>query len=742
MAFPYSGDDMECAAVARATMVANTPNNANANNLQHPEDSHNYSTTESEAEFSINNTPSVSTTMLVGTFYDPNGAPSDTNSFVSDLQDELSNNGHPRMTAAAVGGGDGGSSNNLAAGASPTAVVSFPHFFRSSKSSPMNTSNTSKHNSNHIMSDHYGRDSFSTLDVPWKSGDLSATDDAPNNLSGRGGCFYTRRRMCFGLATCLLVTVAVAMGVIIGVNHEQGKIDSAAAFVAAAPPAAVGATMSPTTTTVEEDDTDGDGEAGGNSGSNPATNASNDDTDTTTTEIEIETASPSGTTNFDSFEPSPDALPSGITITQTINSLVSSLPSYTQQAFEIPTSPQKRALHWITSDPALLSYSSTQMKQRFALKTFYFATNGGNDEQAAGYDQQSWLQTGGWQQPAIVLEASAEGETEGQQQVQQPQQPRQHECQWFSTHEDSSIEPPCNDEGMYTVLSLRGNNLQGALPRELALLTSLEILDLELNSIQSSLPTELGLLTNLKSLIVRANDIVGEIPSELGFMSNSLVDLQLENNALIGRIPLALAYLTDLVTLTLDDNRLSGNIPSHLGYLTKLENLLVHGNLITGAVPTELGSCTQLQSLSLRNNLLTSLLPTEVGLLTNLERLWAYQNDLSGPLPTELGYVTRLSMLSLSRNQMTGSIPSELGLLTQIVNLWLYQNTFVGKLPSELGRLTSLELLPLRDNLITGVVPTEICAIPMLEVTIDCLEVVCDCGCTCGNYEGIQDGDV
>ena len=228
MAFPYSGEDMECAAVARASMVAqNTTNNNNNNNntggnshaqnsrgtsqLQ-PEDSLMgiYSTSESEAEFS--NPPSVSTTMLVGTFYDPN-TPSETNSFVSSLQDELSNNGHPREQG---GGGDQPQQpcvTNLHVGGSPTSVISFPQFYRNSKG---NTSNPNF--------DSYARDSFSTLGVPWKGGDLSAGVAQEQALSGGG---YTRRRMCFGLATCLLVVVAVAMGVIIGVNHEQSKTDSA-----------------------------------------------------------------------------------------------------------------------------------------------------------------------------------------------------------------------------------------------------------------------------------------------------------------------------------------------------------------------------------------------------------------------------------------------------------------------------------------------------------------------------------
>ena len=684
MAYPYSGEDMECAAVARATMIAQNPTNTNNNTQQlQPEDSLMgiYSTSESEAD-NVSNPPSVSTTMLVGTFYDP-GAPSDTNSYVSSLQDELSNNGHPRVA------GDQQPHpyvSNLLPGGSPTSVVSFPQFFRNSKGSNGKEGNPT------FNSIDYAGDSFSTLDIPWKSNDdqaLVATG------ARRGSFFYTRRRICFGVATCLLVTVAVAMGIIIGMNHEQNKTDNASVQLAGP----IAATLPPTT------------------GDNSANVEDEEAGDSTTVPPTSSTISPSITSVSEVYEPIPET--SGMSSTQKINSLVSSLPSYTQQALENPASPQKRALHWLTSDPALMSYSIPQMIQRFALKTFYYATNGGSDEESAGSEQQSWLETGGWRQ------IGSDG----------GQQPLQHECQWYSTHEDNTIEPPCNEQGVYTVLSLRRNNLQGSLPAELSLLTSLQIVDLELNSIESNLPSELGLLTNLKTFVVRANDVTGGIPSELGVLSNTLVNLQLDTNALTGFIPEELSLLTNLVNLTMDDNQLTGSIPTQLGALTNLENFLLHDTQITGRIPTEIGQWRMLKSLSLRDTLLTETLPTELGELTNLERLWAYDCDLTGTLPSELGLVTRLTMLSISRNRITGSLPTELGLLTQLVNLWLYDNSFGGTIPSELGRLTNMELLPLRNNDITGEVPAEICAISTLEVTIDCLEVACGCDCTCGNYD-------
>lgn len=612
MVYPYRGEDMECAAVARATMIANSQPLGAA-----PEDSLGiYSTSEDEGEFS-HAPDSVSTSRLVGTFYNPNN-PSDTNSMVSSLQDELSNSPPP----------DHNQSKNV------------------------------------------------VLDHPWK--------ETPEQALGFPSSPRRRRVWVWGflLALSLLIGIAVSMGVIIGVNHEKHKTNGVR-----------GPTI---VTTSDEDNTEA--EDNGLSSENSTSNAGQNSKPVV------------------SNPPSAFHTPRPNSTTQSINAFVRSLPSYTQQALETPTSPQQRSLNWLTKDPALTSYSAAQLLQRFVLKTFYFSTNGGNDELDS--DQQ-WLVSEGWGSPSLSNF-------------------NEHECQWFTTYEDNTIEPACNDQGTFTVLSVNRNNLRGSLPRELALLTSLRVLDVELNSIQSEIPSELGLLTNLERLLLGSNDFTGPVPSELGQLSQ-LVDLELENNVLSSSIPSHLGQLGQLVNLTLDDNQFSDSIPTEMGLLTSLENLLLHRNSLTGSLPTEIGQWRQLQSLSFRNCLLSGSLPTELGLLTNLGRLWGYQNILGGSIPTHLGQATRLTQLSLSRNRLIGNIPSEFGQLSELKNLWLFQNHLSGALPSELGLLTDLELLPVRDNEITGSVPEEVCAIAMLEVTVDCLEVACSCECACADAEEEND---
>jgi Leucine-rich repeat (LRR) protein len=648
MVYPYRGEDMECAAVARAQMVANSQVQPGVHSGNAPEDSLGiYSTSEEEFSHSegggTNN--SLSTSRLVGTFYNPDNDVSDSNSLVSSLQDELSNRDWPDPNNAGMGTGGKGNGNN-------------------------------------------------TTEVPWKESEQPLGIPSP------------RRRLCFWgfvIGLCLLIGIAVSMGVVIGVSHEQNKVQPL-------PPIAASDSI---------DDTDNTStDTGGlNTNSTLDGGSSKDDS---LAPLVAGSSPPNESTLAPTF-PQTENL-TNLTIpannnAQLINEFVSSLPAYTRQSLEIPTAPQTRALHWLSMDPALTSYGPARLRQRFALKTFYFATNGGNDEEQDDVYEQ-WMEAEGWHSttPAAI---------------------NIHECQWFTTYESGSTEP-CDAKGFFIALSLRRNNLQGVLPRELSFLTSLQVLDLELNAIQSRIPTELGTLTKLQRLILRGNDLTGVIPAQLGALSN-LTHLELDNNAFTSTIPIEVGQLHQLQALTLDDNYLLGGIPSELGQLTLLNEILLHGNSLMGGLPTEVGMWTELRSLSLRNNQLSDTFPTQIGLLSNLQRLWAYQNNFVGTLPSELGLATSLTLASFSRSQFTGQIPTELGRLTLLTNLWLYENAFSGTIPSELGLLSLLELLPVRDNAISGSVPSQLCAISSLVVTIDCLEVACNCSCSCSRDDDVTD---
>ena len=125
-----------------------------------------------------------------------------------------------------------------------------------------------------------------------------------------------------------------------------------------------------------------------------------------------------------------------------------------------------------------------------------------------------------------------------------------------------------NEGGHVTHLDMFNNSLSGALPPELANLSSLEILALGDNRLNGPIPPELGNLSNIWAIDLPRSQLSGSIPPELGNLSN-LGGLVLRGNQLSGPIPSELGNLSNLRDLYLDDNRLSGSIPPELGNLSR-----------------------------------------------------------------------------------------------------------------------------------------------------------------------------
>lgn len=137
------------------------------------------------------------------------------------------------------------------------------------------------------------------------------------------------------------------------------------------------------------------------------------------------------------------------------------------------SSPQFRALEWLSVDDGLESYSTSRKLQRFALATFFFSTNG-----------ETWRTNDGWLSSAS-------------------------ECIWHTTGADGT---QCDAKGSYASLKLNFNDVSGTLPPELALLSSSLIsIDLIRNSsgpsISGTLPTALGRLAKLEFLNLSGNEV-------------------------------------------------------------------------------------------------------------------------------------------------------------------------------------------------------------------------------------------
>ena len=180
--------------------------------------------------------------------------------------------------------------------------------------------------------------------------------------------------------------------------------------------------------------------------------------------------------------------------------------------------------------------------------------------------------------------------------------------------------------------------------------------------------------------------------------SGRVVEIDLRENNLSGRLPSELGSLESLERLFLHNNNVNGPIPREFGSLANLDSVRLHGNDLSGAIPRELGNLTKLRRLRLNDNRLSGRIPAEVGNLERLEVLFLFDNRLSGEIPAELGRLGSLKWLGLHGNQLSGRVPAEVGRLADLELVSFSSNNLTGSLPQSMTNLGSLEVLWIHDN--------------------------------------------
>ncbi|CAB9499272.1 LRR receptor-like serine threonine-protein kinase [Seminavis robusta] len=442
--------------------------------------------------------------------------------------------------------------------------------------------------------------------------------------------------------------------------------------------------------------------------------------------------------------PSSSAPSQSPTASPTAN-IIYDLPPKTREAVALDSDgPQGRAYQWLLADPNLSTYSQDRLLQRFALSTLYYSTKRGR-----------WTREGGWLSYDV------------------------HECQWDFRADGENLLPcgPDPNSEKYENLLLYGNGLQGSIPEEVFLLTSLRKIDLQGNSLlgtfpvpswyttypnlwpnqldlialvsnelSGALPSELGYFKSLQGLYLGSNRFTGSLPSELANVAG-LVDLSAEDNLLTGTLPTEFAALNRLVLINLGGNeKLTGGlsnlfVPStnasfldadvelRVGAEILFPNLkaldLVH-NSFSGGLPSEIGrACPSLERLALANNRYSGGLPSEIGLMSSLTYVDLRNNGLTiTQLPSELGLLTAMSEFRVDGDDaaLAGTLPTELGQLSQLGELMLDASGFAtnrgmltGSIPSELGNLRNATNLFLSRHRLLGTMPSEMGQMTKLE---------------------------
>merc|ERR1712238_32619 len=251
-------------------------------------------------------------------------------------------------------------------------------------------------------------------------------------------------------------------------------------------------------------------------------------------------------------------------------------------ALQDPRSPQGLALKWLESSVNKNVYSEQRFIQRYVLSTVYYSTSG-----------EGWINNTAWLSEL-------------------------NECSWMS-----KAEFVCDDSGRYIELDLMENNLIGALPPELKVLSdSLRVINVRKNKLSGELPAPtISDLTNLEVLDLSSNRFSGAVLPQL-FDATSLTRLSLFENALSSFIPTELGQLRKLNVLDIGSNRLTSSIPSTIDRLSELVGLSVFDNMLSGTVPSELANLQSLETLYIDSNNFEAPLPTNICLL-NLEEFWS-----------------------------------------------------------------------------------------------------------------------
>ncbi|CAJ1935905.1 unnamed protein product [Cylindrotheca closterium] len=226
--------------------------------------------------------------------------------------------------------------------------------------------------------------------------------------------------------------------------------------------------------------------------------------------------------------------------------------------------PQGKALKWLKSDTGSLVdvTPADVMVERYAMAVFYYATDGPNWEEQAGF----------LTQPSI--------------------------CEWWNTKDEYLL---CHQSVLVTDLNFFNNSLGGTIPTEIGLFQNLFWFHLPLNNVGGTIPSEVGALKQLTSLVLASNKLTGSIPATIG----NLVEMrtfELENNDITGSIPNTIGSMTHMQTLFLGNNKVSGPIPSEIGRLVNASDLFLQSNDLTGTIPSEVGDMTSLQFVYLQNN--------------------------------------------------------------------------------------------------------------------------------------------
>ncbi|KAK3131148.1 hypothetical protein QOZ80_6BG0502640 [Eleusine coracana subsp. coracana] len=271
-------------------------------------------------------------------------------------------------------------------------------------------------------------------------------------------------------------------------------------------------------------------------------------------------------------------------------------------------------------------------------------------------------------------------------------------CQWEGI--------TCSSNGVVTDVFLPAKGLRGSISPSLSNLTGLLHLNLSHNSLEGTLPMELVLSSSIVALDVSYNHLSGPLQERQStYSSLPLQVLNISSNFFTGQLPsTTLEVMKNLVALNASNNSFTGPMPSSIcNHAPSFATLDLCYNTFSGIISPEFGNCSMLKVLKAGHNNLNGALPHELFSATSLEHLSFPNNGLQGVLHgPNLVKLTNLIVLDLGSTGISGEMPDSIGQLRRLEELHLDNNKISGELPSALGNCTSLKYITLRNNSFRG----------------------------------------
>ncbi|XP_074284725.1 receptor protein kinase TMK1-like [Silene latifolia] len=241
----------------------------------------------------------------------------------------------------------------------------------------------------------------------------------------------------------------------------------------------------------------------------------------------------------------------------------------------------------------------------------------------------------------------------------------------------------CSDEKRVTRIQIGHQNLEGTLPADLSVLTSLERLELQWNKLSGSLPSLKGL--NSLQVIMLSNNNFSSIPIDFFDGLTSLQSVDIDNNPLDAwEIPESLKDASSLKNFSANSANVIGKIPDIFGSdsFPGLVNLHLAFNNLEGELPSSFIGFG-IQSLWVNGQKSEGKLGGRIDVLqnmTSLKEVWLHDNGFSGPLPDFSG-LNDLQVLSVRDNLLTGVVPLSLMKLDSLTVVNLTNNLLQGPVP-------------------------------------------------------------